>query len=70
MPGSLDIVATAKKIKSEFVRLLSTAQGSLISYIKQYTVDDMIRILPTGSFKIMAVKKVDSFPEFQKESRV
>jgi predicted ribosome quality control (RQC) complex YloA/Tae2 family protein len=70
VPGGLDIVATAKKIKSEFVRLLSTAQGSLISYIKQSTVDDMIRILPTGSFKIMAVKKVDSFPEFQKESRV
>jgi predicted ribosome quality control (RQC) complex YloA/Tae2 family protein len=70
VPGSLDIVATAKKIKSEFVRLLSTAQGGLISYIKQYTVDDMIRILPTGSFKIMAVKKADSFPEFQKESRV
>jgi predicted ribosome quality control (RQC) complex YloA/Tae2 family protein len=70
VPGGLDIVATAKKIKSEFVRLLSTAQGSLISYIKQFTVDDMIRILPTGSFKIMAVKKVDSFPEFQKESRV
>lgn len=70
VPGGLDIVATAKKIKSEFVRLLSTAQGSLISYIKQSTVDDTIRILPTGSFKIMAVKKVDSFPEFQKESRV
>jgi predicted ribosome quality control (RQC) complex YloA/Tae2 family protein len=70
VPGNLDIVATAKKIKSEFVRLLSTVQGSLISYIKQYPVDDMIRILPSGSFKIMAVKKVDSFPEIQKESRV
>jgi predicted ribosome quality control (RQC) complex YloA/Tae2 family protein len=70
VPGGLDIVATAKKIKSEFVRVLSTTQGSLVSYIKQFSVDDVIKLLPTGSFKILAVKKADSFPEFQNESLV
>jgi predicted ribosome quality control (RQC) complex YloA/Tae2 family protein len=70
VPGGLDIVSTAKKIKSEFVRLFSSSQESLISYIKQFTLDDVIRVLPTGSFKIMAVKKADSFPELQKEPQL
>jgi hypothetical protein len=70
VPGGLDIVSTAKKIKSEFVRLFSTDQEDLISYIKQITLDDIIRVLPTGSFKIMTAKKTASSIGPQKESTI
>jgi len=70
VPGGSDIVSTAKKIKSEFVRLFSTDQEDLISYIKQITLDEIIKVLPTGSFKIMTAKKAASFSGPQKESAI
>ena len=61
IPGAVDVVGLAKKIKSEFVKILAQSEPSLVSYTKQITIDDLIKILPTGSSKILSVGKGGSF---------
>lgn len=45
-PGNLEMVAAAKKIKHEFMRM--NVQGA-----EQYTIDDYVRILPAGGSRIV-----------------
>lgn len=47
-PGSLEMVATAKKIRHEFMRM--NVPGA-----EQYTIDDYVRILPSGGSRIVEV---------------
>ncbi len=61
VPGTVDVVGLAKKIKSEFVKIIAQSEASLVSYVKEITLDDLIRILPTGSSKILTIGKGDSF---------
>jgi predicted ribosome quality control (RQC) complex YloA/Tae2 family protein len=68
IPGGLDVVTTAKKIKSELIKVLSASEGSLAAYIKQLSIDELVKVLPTGSFKLLEAKKGDSFPALHKES--
>ena len=68
IPGAVDVVGLAKKIKSEFVKILAQSEPSLVSYTKQITIDDLIKILPTGSSKILSVGKGGSFDLVQDPS--
>ena len=68
IPGAVDVVGLAKKIKSEFVKILTQSEPSLVSYTKQITIDDLIKILPTGSSKILSVGKGGSFDLVQDPS--
>jgi hypothetical protein len=61
-------VGLAKKIKSEVAKIIAESEPSLGSYIKQITSDDVIKILPTGSSKILSVGKGGSFDLVQDPS--
>ena len=59
LPGGLDPMNTAKKIKSEFVRVATAAADthrddsySLTDFIKNTSLDDFIRTIPSGQTKI------------------
>jgi predicted ribosome quality control (RQC) complex YloA/Tae2 family protein len=58
LPGGLDPMNTAKKIKSEFVRVATAADihsddsYSLTDFIKNTSLDDFIRTIPSGQTKI------------------
>lgn len=45
-PGNLEMVAAAKKIRHEFMRM--SVQGT-----EQYTIDDYVRVLPAGGSRIV-----------------
>jgi predicted ribosome quality control (RQC) complex YloA/Tae2 family protein len=68
VPGGLDVVTTAKKIKSELIKALSSSEESLVAYIKQLAIDELVKVLPTGSSKLLAAKKGISFVPLHKES--
>ena len=58
LPGGLDPMNTAKKIKSELVRVATAADThrddsySLMDFIKNTSLDDFIRTIPSGQTKI------------------
>ena len=51
MPGTLDPMNAAKKIKTE---LINNSQNNveLIEFLKKVSLDDIIRVLPSGKIKI------------------
>ena len=49
----------AKKIKSEFVRVISEFDSDLADYLKN-ALDDFIRMLPTGQSKIEQIERGQS----------
>jgi hypothetical protein len=50
----------AKKLKSEFVRVISESDPNLADYLKRVLLDDFIRVLPTGQSKIERIEKGQS----------
>ncbi|MDW0197134.1 MAG: ribosome rescue protein RqcH [Nitrososphaeraceae archaeon] len=52
LPGGTDPMNLAKKVKSEFVRAISEFDQSLAEYCKKISLDEFIRMLPTGQSKI------------------
>lgn len=55
LPGGLDPMSTAKKVKNEFTSILAAdtdQKMSLLQFVKNMSLDDFVRILPTGQSKI------------------
>jgi predicted ribosome quality control (RQC) complex YloA/Tae2 family protein len=55
LPGGLDPMSTAKKVKNEFTSILAADTNqkmSLLQFVKDMSLDDFVRILPTGQSKI------------------
>ena len=57
LPGGSDPMNLAKKIKSEFVRVISEFDSDLADYLKKVLLDDFIRMLPTGQSKIEQIER-------------
>jgi predicted ribosome quality control (RQC) complex YloA/Tae2 family protein len=60
LPGGSDPMYLAKKIKSEFVRVISEFDSDLADYLKKVLLDDFIRMLPTGQSKIEHIERGQS----------
>ncbi len=52
LPGGSDPMNLAKKVKSEFVRVISEFDSDLADYLKKIVLDEFIRMLPSGQSKI------------------
>jgi predicted ribosome quality control (RQC) complex YloA/Tae2 family protein len=55
LPGGLDPMSTAKKVKNEFTSILAADTNqkmSLLQFVKNMSLDDFVRVLPTGQSKI------------------
>jgi predicted ribosome quality control (RQC) complex YloA/Tae2 family protein len=58
VPGSIDPMNAAKKLKSEFVtNSQNTNDDELTEFLKRISLDDIIRILPAGKIKIASSGK-------------
>jgi predicted ribosome quality control (RQC) complex YloA/Tae2 family protein len=57
LPGGSDPMNLAKKIKSEFVRVISEFDSNLSDYLKRLILDEFIRTLPSGQSKIVSVER-------------
>jgi predicted ribosome quality control (RQC) complex YloA/Tae2 family protein len=57
LPGGSDPMILAKKLKSEFVRVISEFDSDLADYLKKVLLDDFIRVLPTGQSKIEHIER-------------
>jgi len=60
LPGGSDPMYLAKKIKSEFVRVISDFDSDLADYLKRVNLDEIIRILPSGQSKIERIERGQS----------
>lgn len=54
LPGELQPLNVAKKIKSEFVRILGTSSNNedLVDFVKTIMLEDFLRLMPSGQSKI------------------
>ena len=58
VPGTIDPMNAAKKLKSEFItNSLNMHDDELTEYLKRVPLDDIIRILPPGKIKIASSGK-------------
>jgi predicted ribosome quality control (RQC) complex YloA/Tae2 family protein len=57
LPGGSDPMNLAKKIKSEFVKVISEFDSNLSDYLKKIVLDEIIRMLPSGQSKIERVER-------------
>jgi predicted ribosome quality control (RQC) complex YloA/Tae2 family protein len=60
LPGGYDPMYLAKKIKSEFVKVISDFDPDLADYLKRVILDEIIRILPSGQSKIERIERGQS----------
>jgi len=60
LPGGSDPMYLAKKIKSEFVKVISDFDSDLADYLKRVILDEIIRILPSGQSKIERIERGQS----------
>ena len=60
LPGGSDPMYLAKKIKSEFVKVISDFDPDLADYLKRVILDEIIRILPSGQSKIERIERGQS----------
>jgi predicted ribosome quality control (RQC) complex YloA/Tae2 family protein len=60
LPGGSDPMNLAKKIKSEFVKVISEFDSDLADYLKKVMLDDFIRMLPSGQSKIERIERGQS----------
>lgn len=67
LPGGTDPMNLAKKVKSEFVRAISEFDQSLAEYCKKISLDEFIRMLPTGQSKIERAEKGQAINDIIKE---
>jgi predicted ribosome quality control (RQC) complex YloA/Tae2 family protein len=57
VPGSIDPMNAAKKIKSELITNSQNIDDDLVEFLKRMSLDDIIRILPSGKIKIASSGK-------------
>ena len=57
VPGSIDPMNAAKKLKSELITIAPNEDDDLIEFLKRIPLDDIIRILPSGKLKIASSGK-------------
>jgi predicted ribosome quality control (RQC) complex YloA/Tae2 family protein len=57
VPGGIDPMNAAKKIKSELIANSQNIDDDLTEFLKRMSLDDVIRILPSGKIKITASAK-------------
>jgi predicted ribosome quality control (RQC) complex YloA/Tae2 family protein len=57
VPGSIDPMNAAKKLKSELITNAQNVDDDLIEFLKRISLDDIIRILPSGKLKIASSGK-------------
>jgi predicted ribosome quality control (RQC) complex YloA/Tae2 family protein len=57
LPGGLQPLNVAKKIKSEFVRILGTSSNNedLVDFVKTIMLEDFLRLMPSGQSKISLI---------------
>ena len=57
LPGGLQPLNVAKKIKSEFVRILGTSSNNddLVEFVKTIMLEDFLRLMPSGQSKISLI---------------
>jgi predicted ribosome quality control (RQC) complex YloA/Tae2 family protein len=67
LPGGTDPMNLAKKVKSEFVRAISEFDQSLAEYCKKMSLDEFIRMLPTGQSKIEPAERGQAINNIIKE---
>jgi len=60
LPGGSDPMNLAKKVKSEFVRVISDFDSDLADYLKKIVLDEFIRMLPSGQSKIECIERGQS----------
>jgi len=68
LPGGTDSMNLAKKVKSEFVRAISEFDQSLAEYCKKISLDEFIRMLPTGQSKIERAERGQAMNDTINES--
>jgi hypothetical protein len=56
LPGTIDPMNATKKIKTELINN-SQNKAELIEYLKKVSLDDIIRVLPSGKIKIALSEK-------------
>jgi len=57
LPGGLQPLNVAKKIKSEFVRILGSSSNNedLVDFVKTIMLEDFLRLMPSGQSKISLI---------------
>jgi hypothetical protein len=60
LTGGSDPMNLAKKVKSEFVRVISEFDSDLADYLKKIVLDEIIRMLPSGQSKIERIERGQS----------
>jgi len=60
LPGGSDPMNLAKKVKGEFVRVISEFDSDLADYLKKIVLDEIIRMLPSGQSKIERIERGQS----------
>jgi hypothetical protein len=55
----------AKKVKSEFVRVISEFDSDLADYLKKIVLDEFIRMLPSGQSKIERIERGQSMNDIK-----
>src|SRR5919112_985323 len=69
LPSGLDVVKASKKIKADFVdySIKNDFPENTVQYLKSLSIDEIVRILPVGQFKLMPIEKGDLKEEFDKK---
>lgn len=59
IPSGFDVVKASKKIKSDFVdyAIKNEFPERLIHHLKNLSIDEIVRILPVGQFKLLPIEK-------------
>lgn len=65
LPGGSDPMNLAKKVKSEFVRVISEFDSDLSDYLKKIVLDEFIRMLPSGQSKIERIERGQSMNDIK-----
>jgi len=66
IPSGFDVVKASKKIKADFVEYSSKNEfpDGIINHLKNLSIDEIVRILPVGQFKLLPIEKGDFKHEF------
>ncbi len=59
LPSGFDVVKASKKIKADFVEysLKNEFPDSITTHLKSLSIDEIVRILPVGQFKLLPMEK-------------
>ena len=60
LPGTIDPMVGAKKIKTELINN-SQNDNDMTVYLKKISLDDIIRVLPSGKIKIISSERGKSY---------